>query len=89
MAKRSRLSGLLAGSILTFSVVVFFGCEPRWIGPRRIDTWNGIQNAYVCLDLPSNVVGEASVAVNLWDKVCEAVEENDPCHWGNQRCRRV
>jgi hypothetical protein len=68
MAKPSRLSGLLAGSILTFSVMVFFGCEPRWISPRRIDTWNGVQNVYVCLDLPSNVVDEASVAVNSWDK---------------------
>lgn len=68
MAKPSRLSRLLAGSIVASIVTVFFGCEPRWIGPRRIDTWNGVQNAYVCLDLPADVVDEAVEAVKLWDK---------------------
>lgn len=68
MAKPSRLSGLLAGSIIASFVTVFFGCEPRWIGPRRIDTWNGVQNAYVCLDLPSGVLDEAADAVKTWDK---------------------
>jgi len=68
MAKPPRSSGLFAWSIFFSFVAIFFGCEPMWIGPQRIDTWNGVQNAYVCLDLPANVLDEASSAVTSWDR---------------------
>jgi len=68
MAKYPGLSKLFAGSIIAAFVTAFFGCEPRWIGPKRIDTWNGVQSTYICLDLPEKVVDEAAEAVKLWDK---------------------
>jgi hypothetical protein len=68
VANPSGFLRLLTGSIFTSFVIIFFGCEPRWIEPQRIDTWNGVQNAYVCLDLPTTVASEAIEAVKLWDK---------------------
>jgi len=57
-------------SIFTLSCFTNFslGCQPVWVGPGRIDTWNGVQTAYVCLNLPEETFEEASEAVKKWDR---------------------
>lgn len=49
--------GMLSGS-----------CSPQWIEPRRIDTWNGITTAYVCLDVPHEYYEDAVAGVEAWDR---------------------
>ena len=57
----------LAAAILTVGLL-FGGCGPVWVGPTRVDTWGGVGNAYVCIDLPADSVEDAARAVSTWDR---------------------
>lgn len=48
--------------------LLFVGCGPTWVGPSRLDTWSGVGNAYVCLDLPVDSFEDAAAAIASWDR---------------------
>ena len=68
MVSVARATRFTVAAGLSCLLPIAMSCQPTWVGPARIDTWNGVQTAYVCLNLPPGVLDEASEAVRKWDR---------------------